>query len=218
MKIHGSLLPSNLRSSISPAISSPTDTSPLPTIYEWEEDQEAGAPATLLVPPEQPGPENLLSLLRVFTSVPRSTVAPTPLLCYASSPRVVSFRVPAHKNSIGNFTTFSHDPREEKKKKTLASPTTSPMLATVALLLLLVDHCPPCECVSKSIEKRGREGERERECVCLCVCVCLCMRICVCVYACVCGWSAACDEWKGARQRTRSPGRRVLYRLAYPLG
>lgn len=187
MKIHGSLLPSNLRSSLSLAISSPIDTSPLPTIYEWEEDQEAGAPATLLVPPEQPGPENLLSLLRVFTSVPRSTVAPTPLLCYASSPRVVSFRVPAHKNSIGNFTTFSHDPREEKKKKTLASPTTSPMLATVALLLLLVDHCPPCECVGKRIEKyreeRERGGERERMCVSMCVCVSVYayMRVCVCV-------------------------------------
>lgn len=74
-----------------------------------------------------------------------------------------------------------------KKKKTLASPTTSPMLATVALLLLLVDHCPPCECVGKRIEKyreeRERGGERERMCVSMCVCVSVYayMRVCVCV-------------------------------------
>ena len=106
-----------------------------------------------------------------------------------------------------------------KEKKTRWQPMTSPMLdfsvARNLLLLLLVDHCP--RCVGKRIEKYRKERERENACVYVCMYVCMYVYV-LCVRVRVCGWSAACDEWKDARQRTRSPGRRVLYRLAYPLG
>lgn len=175
----------------------------------------------LIVRPEQSGPENLLSLslLRVFTSVEftRSRVSPTPLLWYASSSRVVPCRVLLRtKTPIGppRFPTIRGRKREENSLATDDF--------TDARLQRGTKPPPPpprgsLSSLRRETYRKVSKREGERECVCVCMYVCIYVYV-LCVRVRVCGWSAACDEWKDARQRTRSPGRRVLYRLAYPLG